>query len=99
MVADAASLPREPDILIGMIVELRDENSRLQGLLATMKRALFGARSEKFDLDTAQLPLGLEDLSTIPVEPQAAAATSPGSSQPTRPKSARNIGGLPKHLA
>ena len=97
MVADTASLPREPDILIGMIVELREENSRLQGLLATMKRALFGARSEKFDADAAQLPLGLEDLSAIPIEPPAAAAASPGSSQPTRPKPARNIGGLPKH--
>jgi transposase len=99
MVADAASLPREPDILIGMIVELRDENSRLQGLLATMKRALFGARSEKFDPDAAQLPLGLEDLSTLLVEPPAAAAASPAPGQSGRPKPARNIGGLPKHLA
>jgi hypothetical protein len=29
MAFEVASLPREPDILIGMIVELHDENTRL----------------------------------------------------------------------
>jgi hypothetical protein len=61
MVADAASLPREPDILIGMIVELRDENSRLLAMLETMRRTLYGARSEKLDSGMAQLPLDLPD--------------------------------------
>ena len=68
MVADAASLPREPDILIGMIVELRDENSRLLAMLETMRRTLYGARSEKLDSGMAQLPLDLPDVSTVPVE-------------------------------
>ena len=68
MVADAASLPREPDILIGMIVELRDENSRLLAMLETMRRTLYGARSEKLDSGMAQLPLDLPDVSTAPVE-------------------------------
>jgi len=67
MASDVTSLPREPGILIGMIVELRDENDRLRAMLATLKRALFGSRSEKFDANAGQLPLGLEDLSTIPV--------------------------------
>jgi transposase len=97
MVADAASLPREPDILIGMIVELRDENSRLLAMLETMRRTLYGARSEKLDSGMAQLPLDLPDVSTAPVE--LTTTTKPvirGSS--SRPKAARNIGSLPKHL-
>jgi hypothetical protein len=67
MTSDVASLPREPDILIGMIAELRDENDKLRAMLATLKRTLFGARSEKFDAGAGQLPLGLEDLSTAPI--------------------------------
>ena len=66
MVSDVASLPRDPDMLIGMIVELRDENDKLRAMVETLKRALYGARSEKFDADAAQLPLGLEDVSTAP---------------------------------
>jgi transposase len=72
MVSEVASLPREPDILIEMIVELRDENGKLRAMLETLKRALYGARSEKFDADAAQLALGLDDVSTTPVEPAAA---------------------------
>jgi transposase len=99
MTSNVASLPREPDILIGMIAELRDENDKLRAMLATLKRTLFGARSEKFDADAGQLPLGLEDLSTAPTEPEREAAAKPnGQDQTTRPKPVRNIGGLPKHL-
>lgn len=98
MVADAAPLPREPDVLIGMIVALREENSRLQAMLETARRALYGARSEKFDGDAAQLPLGLGDVSTTPVEPAAPNARPPPQNGPARPRASRNIGGLPKHL-
>lgn len=55
MASDVASLPREPDILIGMIVGLRDENDKLRAILATLKRSLFGARSEKVDAAAGQL--------------------------------------------
>ena len=96
MAADTASLPREPDLLIGMIVELREENSRLRALLETAKRALYGARSERFEADAAQLALGLADLSTTPVEPEAARPRP--STRPARARAARNIGGLPRHL-
>jgi len=97
--SDVASLPREPDILIGMIAELRDENDKLRAMLATLKRTLFGARSEKFDADGGQLPLELEDLSTTSTEPEPEAAAKPkGRDQTARPKPVRNIGGLPKHL-
>ena len=98
MVSDVASLPREPDILIGMIVELRDENAKIRAMVETLKRALYGARSEKFDTDAAQLPLGLEDVSTAPIEPAAEPAKRRPQDQPARPKAARNIGGLPRHL-
>jgi transposase len=52
---DPASLPRDPDRLIDMIVELHDENAKLQAMLETMRRALYGARSERFETDAAQL--------------------------------------------
>lgn len=98
MASDLASLPREPDILLGMIAELRDENARLLGMLETLKRARYGARSEKLDIDAAQLPLGLEDVSAAPIEPEPEAAKPAGQRRPTRPQATRNIGGLPKHL-
>ena len=65
---DPASLPRDPDRLIDMIVELHDENATLQGMLETMRRALYGARSERFETDAAQLALDLQDVSTAPAE-------------------------------
>ncbi len=98
MAFEVASLPREPDILIGMIAELRDENDRLLGMLETLRRALYGARSEKLDIDAAQLPLGLEDVSATPIEPARETAKPDGQDRRTRPQAARNIGGLPKHL-
>jgi transposase len=99
MASDVAALPRGPDILIGMIGELRDENDKLRAMLDALKRTLFGARSERLGTDAGQLPLGLEDRSTTPVEPEPKPAAKPtGEDRTTRPKAARNIGGLPKHL-
>ena len=91
-------LPREPDTLIEMIVELRDENGKLRAMLETLRRALYGARSERFDTDPGQLALGLEDVSTTPVEPEPEAAKPRSQDGRTRAKPMRNIGGLPKHL-
>ena len=67
--SDTASLPRDPDILIGMIVDLRDENDTLRAIVRTLKRTLFGARSEKLDADPAQLLLALDAVSAAPREP------------------------------
>ena len=62
---------------------------------------MYGPRSEKLISDTAQLPLDLDDVvrSESPtvanddvVDAQPARPSSP------RPKPARNIGALPKHL-
>ncbi len=100
MSSGVSSLPRDPDILIEMIAGLRAENEKLRAMLETLKRTLYGARSEKRDADEAQLALGLGDLSAVPVEPEpdAAGDEQPDPSRPTRPKASRNIGGLPLHL-
>jgi len=98
MPSDVAALPREPDILIGIIVELRDENGRLRAMLETLKRTLYGARSERFDTDPAQLALGLGDVSAAPAEPAAEPARPRPQDPPARRTAARNIGGLPQHL-
>ena len=100
MSAGVSSLPRDPDVLIAMIIELREKNDKLHAMLETLKRALFGARSERRDIDEAQLALELGDLSAVPVEP-GATAPAPGDRDPPGPprrKASRNIGGLPLHL-
>jgi transposase len=100
MSSGVSSLPRDPDILIEMISGLRAENEKLRAMLETLKRTLYGARSEKRAADEAQLALGLGDLSALSVEPEPEAATAAGQGQPKplRPKASRNIGGLPNHL-
>jgi transposase len=100
MSSDIASLSRDPDILLETISGLRAENEKLRAMLETLKRALYGARSEKRDIDEAQLALGLGDLSAVPLEPEPDAATGGPSDRPrpARPKASRNIGGLPNHL-
>ena len=59
MASDIAALPREPDILIEMVLELRGENGKLRAMLETLRRTLYGARSERFGDDPGQLALGL----------------------------------------
>src|SRR5471030_1518009 len=94
------SLPRDPDVLLETIARLRAENEKLRAMLETLKRALYGARSEKRDAGEAQLALGLGDLSALPVEPERNTATGgePDPPKPARSKASRNIGGLPNHL-
>jgi transposase len=98
MASDVAALPREPHKLIEMIVELRDENGQLRAMLQTLRRALYGSRSERLEADPAQLPLGLEDVEAIPVEPEPLRPEPKPQDRRERPRLARNIGGLPKHL-
>ncbi len=71
MASGVVPLPREPDTLIEMIVELRDENGKLRAMLETLRRTLFGARSERLGSDPGQLALELEDVSKAPVEPES----------------------------
>ena len=98
MASDIAALPREPDILIEMVLELRGENGKLRAMLETLRRTLYGARSERFGDDPGQLALGLEDVSTTPAEPEPDPAKPRSQDGRTRPKPVRNIGSLPKHL-
>ena len=67
MAFDQATLPRDPDQLIEIIVDLQDRNSHLLAVVATLRRAVFGPRSEKLlVVDRAQLRLELNDVSDGP---------------------------------
>ena len=55
-------MPRDPDRLIEIVMELQDHNTHLQGIVATLTRALYGPRSEKLIADATQLPLELDDV-------------------------------------
>lgn len=98
MISDADPLPREPAALIEMVLALREENGKLHAMLETLKRALYGARSERLGMDAAQLPLGLGDVSTAPIELATETPKPHRQDPPARPKAVRNIGGLPRHL-
>src|SRR5262245_18147545 len=77
---DPASLPRDPDRLIGIIIALQDRNDHLEGIVAALKRAVYGPRSERLIVDTAQMPLDLDDV--ILSESSAAAMTLSARSLP-----------------
>lgn len=98
---DPTSLPRDPDRLIEIIVDLQQRNAHLQGMVAALKRAVYGPRSEKLLGDGAQLPLDLPDVA-LGQAPMAAnddeCGQAPERPHPPRAKAARNIGALPKHL-
>ena len=103
-----AELPRDVDALIALLVAERAErdaiaaerdrlasrNSRLETILAEMRRARFGRKSER--LDDSQLDLALEDLETA-----FAAETGPGPSASATPRTraaAPKRKPLPAHL-
>ena len=96
MASNAASPPTDSAALIA---ELQAENERLRGMLTTLKRMLFGARSEKHEVDRAQLALGLADVTIAPIEAEPGAGGDALTRTTTpRPKALRNIGALPNHL-
>ena len=43
---DATWLPRDPDRLIEIIVALQERNAHLEGMVAALKRTVYGPRSE-----------------------------------------------------
>ncbi|MBO9398123.1 IS66 family transposase [Shimia sp. R9_2] len=94
----------EPDKLPDDIAELKaiiraqqDQNARLEALVASFKKALFGAKSEK--IDPAQYELELEDIETA-IEQVEAEIDADERTAPERPSKPRqtNRGSLPKHL-
>lgn len=93
-----------PDKLPDDIAELKaiirvqqDQNARLEALVASFKKALFGTKSEK--VDPAQYELELEDIETaiaqVEAEIDADERTAPV--RPPKPRQT-NRGSLPKHL-
>jgi transposase len=75
----------------------QDQNARLEALVASFKKALFGTKSEK--IDPAQYELELEDIETaiaqVEAEIDADERTAPV--RPPKPRQT-NRGSLPKHL-
>ncbi|MEL7388410.1 MAG: IS66 family transposase [Pseudomonadota bacterium] len=93
-----------PDDLPNNITELKaiiraqqDQNARLEALVASFKKALFGSKSEK--IDPAQYELELEDIETAIAQVEAAIDADERTA-PVRPAKPRqtNRGSLPKHL-
>jgi transposase len=95
--SDGQNSPHDTAHLLALNAALRAENENLRAVVETLKRALYGARSEKQVAPANQLPLALNDLSATPAEP-AKLPTPANSNRPARAKAARNIGGLPAHL-
>ena len=90
-------LPNDIAELKAIIRAQQDQNARLEALVASFKKALFGAKSEK--IDPAQYELELEDIETaiaqVEAEIDADARTAPV--RPPKPRQT-NRGSLPKHL-
>ena len=101
MAFDPASLPRDPDRLIAIIMDLQERNQVLRGQVAALRRVVFGPRSERLAVDPAQLDLALPDVEIASVVPAAnddEPAARPARVAPPRRKAVRNIGALPRHL-
>ena len=95
--SDGQNSPHETAHLLALNAALRAENENLRAVVETLKRALYGARSEKQVAPANQLPLALNDLSATRAEP-AKLPTPANSNRPAPAKAVRNIGGLPAHL-
>jgi transposase len=48
------TLSQTPNPLIALVATLREENTSLRALVETLKRALYGARSEKLEPEPGQ---------------------------------------------
>ncbi len=92
-----ADLPDDIDALKAMIVAQGEQNARLETLVAALRKALFGRKSEKVDPD--QFELALEDIETGIAQIEAEGEANPLVT-PTRTSAPRqsNRGSLPKHL-
>jgi transposase len=95
-------LPRDPDILVGMVLERDAEIERLKGLLKAANARPFGQKSEKsIAVLEGQSRLDLGDAETI-IE-VAASNDEPTSAKVPRQSGSksqarRNLGALPDHL-
>ncbi len=93
-----------PDELPDDIAELKaiiraqqDQNARLEALVASFKKALFGTKSEK--IDPAQYELEFEDIETAIAQVEAEIDADERTAPLRSPKPRQtNRGSLPKHL-
>jgi transposase len=92
-----ADLPDDIDALKAMIVAQGEQNARLETLIAALRQALFGRKSEKADPD--QFELALEDIEAGIAQVEAAGEANPlvTPTQTSKPRKV-NRGSLPKHL-
>lgn len=92
-----ANLPDDMDALKAIILAQSEQNARLEALIAALRQAMFGRKSEKIDPD--QFELALEDIETgialVEAEGEAHELVTP--TQTSKPRRT-NRGSLPKHL-
>lgn len=90
-------LPNDIAELKAIIRAQQDQNARLEALVTSFKKALFGSKSEK--IDPAQYELELEDIETAIAQVEAEIDADERTA-PVRPPKVRqtNRGSLPKHL-
>lgn len=93
-----ADLPDDINALKAMIVAQGEQNARLETLVAALRQALFGRKSEKADPD--QFELALEDIETGIAQVEADGEANPlvTPTQTSKPRKT-NRGSLPKHLS
>ena len=90
-------LPDDVDALKAIILAQSEQNARLEALIAALRQAMFGRKSEKIDPD--QFELALEDIEAgiARVEAEGEAnelVTATATSKPRK----TNRGSLPRHL-
>ena len=104
---DAATLAHENALLKARLseveaalAEMQEANRRLEDILRTSRREMFGKRSEKLSPDQSNLPLEDAELAQgvleAAQEKAEAALRGKGVEAPRKP--ARNRGHLPSHL-
>jgi transposase len=105
----AVNLPDDVDALKAIILAQSEQNARLEALIAALRQAMFGRKSEKIDPDQFELTLEGEPLcaigsSTMASEAGIARVEAEGEANElvtatatTRPRKT-NRGSLPKHL-
>ncbi|RWP57643.1 MAG: hypothetical protein E5V60_01330 [Mesorhizobium sp.] len=98
--SEADSLPRNPDLLIRLVLDLRTRNADLDAQVAAYRRLVFGPKSERIvALPPEQGALDLGDLSSDAVSANDNVAPEAGGQKTRSPRkpAQRNIGALPKH--
>ncbi|MCW6512837.1 IS66 family transposase [Hyphomicrobiales bacterium BP6-180914] len=93
-------LPRDPDLLVALVLAQAVEIEKLQAALKTVNALVFGQRSERRDvLFESQMALDLDDVSLVTPPPAANDDTRPAAvARGARKTARRNVGALPKHL-